>query len=60
MKTETDETQEPEHERGQRKGPIETCDYDGCESTEFNVVRDELTDERLIVCEMCGFTMGWL
>ena len=48
------------HERGQRKGPADSCDYEGCESTKFDLIRDRLTDERLVVCEECGFTMGWL
>lgn len=48
------------HERGQRKGPASSCDYDGCGSTSFDLIRDRLTDERLVVCRECGFTMGWL
>lgn len=48
------------HEPGQRLGPSESCDYDGCESRTFDLIRDQLTGERLVVCEGCGFTMGWL
>jgi len=60
MSEQSSDDTEREHERGQRHGQVETCDYDGCDSTEFNVVRDELTKHRLIVCVSCGFTMGWI
>ena len=48
------------HERGQRKGSVDSCDYDGCESTKFDLIHDRLSGERLVVCEECGFVMGWL
>jgi len=49
-----------DHERGQRKGPLATCDHVECDSTDFDLVDDRLTDETLVVCSECGFTMGCL
>lgn len=48
------------HEPGQRHGLAESCDYEDCDCTSFDLVRDNLTDERLVVCQNCGFTLGWL
>lgn len=53
-------TDDIEHQSGFRKGPRDTCDHDGCDSHQFGLVQDELTDKRLVVCESCGFTMGVL